>query len=735
MLELRDFFHLPQLDRLVTQITATPQGVTVIAGSDAQAPTPDSVEQRFLPSGRSTIFGIFLREWLGADPARKAFIITEKIDSIRVPRQYSRRVEYITIKPPLTFDVGLEMATKRGNGLVVIEHLTPEIAPLLFDASRRGMSVLTQLDTVLRGESVMRQLMPFAREGTDVNVWIVAVQRWRTLCERCKQPEAIEPARLAEIRLRYPIMAGQAVYFREGKCAECHMTGRRGDVAAFDLWQTYAGVSSGPLSLADYVQGLVMQGQLSLDDLFRMDRDQVERMAQILSLRDEALVKTNIALRSKTAELDALNRVSQQRTTQLFSLEEIGRALTFLTDLHELANYVSRKAGELCGADRVICYHLRPDHVAQVLAVQGWDNKYLRQRLDASLVFDDLTEGGSEPSPFKGYPPGIPPRSPDLEGAHLRAGLRVPLIAQHEVVGLLIFHSTRKRSFQPGEVALLQALANQSAVAIQRAGLIDALKEKIIQLEEAQTDIAKKERLERELELGRQMQQSMLPKIFPMVPGMSFAAATEPARQVGGDLYDVFLLDGERVGIVIGDVSDKGLAAALFMALTRSLIYAEARREPSPRIVLNRVHRLLLDLSARNMFVTLFYGVIDAPTRTLTYVRAGHDRPLLVRGGKIEPLEGRGTALGFLEVAEVLLDQVQLELETGDRLVLYTDGLIDALDTNGRAFGLEGLTRSVEGSGGSSLEQMCKTLFEEARHFQEGAEQYDDMTLLLVQVE
>ena len=192
MLELRDFFHLPQLDRLVTQITATPQGVTIIAGSDAQAPTPDSVEQRFLPSGRSTIFGIFLREWLGADPARKAFIITEKIESIRVPRQYSRRVEYITIKPPLTFDAGLEMATKRGKGLVVIEHLTPEIAPLLFDASRRGMSVLTQLDTVLRGESVMRQLMPFAREGTDVNVWIVAVQRWRTLCERCKQPEAIE---------------------------------------------------------------------------------------------------------------------------------------------------------------------------------------------------------------------------------------------------------------------------------------------------------------------------------------------------------------------------------------------------------------------------------------------------------------------------------------------------------------------------------------------------------------
>jgi serine phosphatase RsbU (regulator of sigma subunit) len=171
------------------------------------------------------------------------------------------------------------------------------------------------------------------------------------------------------------------------------------------------------------------------------------------------------------------------------------------------------------------------------------------------------------------------------------------------------------------------------------------------------------------------------------------------------------------------------------MALTRSLVYAEAKREPSPRVVLNRVHRLLLELSARNMFVTIFYGVIDTPTRTLTYVRAGHDRPLLVRKGGIEPLEGRGTALGFLEVEEPVLEQEQLELEPGDRLVLYTDGLIDAYDTRGRAFGLEGLTRSIEMSAESDLEQMCRTIFDRVKAFQEGTAQYDDMTLLVVQVQ
>src|SRR5581483_2584029 len=110
------------------------------------------------------------------------------------------------------------------------------------------------------------------------------------------------------------------------------------------------------------------------------------------------------------------------------------------------------------------------------------------------------------------------------------------------------------------------------AAAIQRTGLIDSLRDHIQQLEAAQVAIAKKERLERELELARQVQQTMLPHIFPLMPGIAFYARNEPARQVGGDFYDVFVLDADRVGLVIADVSDKGMPAALFMALTRSLV-------------------------------------------------------------------------------------------------------------------------------------------------------------------
>jgi serine phosphatase RsbU (regulator of sigma subunit) len=193
----------------------------------------------------------------------------------------------------------------------------------------------------------------------------------------------------------------------------------------------------------------------------------------------------------------------------------------------------------------------------------------------------------------------------------LKAGLWVPLVAQGENVGVMIVHSTRRDEFTPSEVAVLEAFAGQAALAVQRTRLVEQLQDKIAALEAAQAGLAAKERLERELELARQVQQSMLPRTFPAFPGYRFAAMNEPAREVGGDLYDVFALDGDRFGVVIADVSDKGMAAALYMALSRSLILAEARREASPSAVLQQVNRLLREVGEPEMLVSVFYGVVD----------------------------------------------------------------------------------------------------------------------------
>jgi len=339
----------------------------------------------------------------------------------------------------------------------------------------------------------------------------------------------------------------------------------------------------------------------------------------------------------------------------------------------------------------------------------------------------------TQPVPFSGWPPGVTARSPDVEGAALRAGLRVPLVVQGRPVGAMIVHSTVLPSFPPGQVALLQTFASHAALAIQRAGLIEELRAKIVALEEAQHELAVKERMERELELARQVQQSFLPTEFPAVAGCRFAAHNEPARQVGGDFYDVIALGDGRVGLVIADVSDKGMPAALYMALSRSLIRAEAQRTGSPVEVLANVNRLLLDLGEPDMFVSVFYGVLAG--RTFTYGRAGHDRPLLLRGGAAHELGGSGTILGLLEDAAANLTEERLELEPGDRLILFTDGLTDIADPRGELFGPARFQGVLLMHAALPVDVLCQQVFADLNAYRGAAEQYDDMTLLAVALE
>jgi CRP-like cAMP-binding protein len=157
-------------------------------------------------------------------------------------------------------------------------------------------------------------------------------------------------------------------------------------------------------------------------------------------------------------------------------------------------------------------------------------------------------------------------------------------------------------------------------------------------LQAAQAELLRNERFQRDLELAAQVQRSLRPREFPRVAGLSFAASAQPARHIGGDFYDAFQLGDRHVGLLIADVSDKSIHAAIFMAIARALFHTEVRRTLSPREVVRAVHHLLLDVSSEdNQFVTAFYGVLHLDTRHMTYVRAGHDRPLLLHR------EGRST--------------------------------------------------------------------------------------------
>ena len=254
------------------------------------------------------------------------------------------------------------------------------------------------------------------------------------------------------------------------------------------------------------------------------------------------------------------------------------------------------------------------------------------------------------------------------------------------------------------------------------------------ELQEAQAELIEKERIERELELAREIQQSILPRSFPKVAGVEFAARSQPALQVGGDFYDVIPLGRGRLGLVIADVSDKGMPAALYMALARSLIHVEAKRALSPRQVLRNANRLLLEISHADMFVTVFYAVFDQAQGSLSYARAGHDRPLILGAGlgECHSLEAQGMALGIFNNVE--LQEAEVRLHPGETLVLYTDGITDANSPGGEFFGTDRLQDTVCSARSRTAQGLCDLVFERVTRFQGDAVQHDDMAVLVMRI-
>ncbi len=254
------------------------------------------------------------------------------------------------------------------------------------------------------------------------------------------------------------------------------------------------------------------------------------------------------------------------------------------------------------------------------------------------------------------------------------------------------------------------------------------------ELQAAQAELLQSARVKRDLEVAAQVQRSILPLEFPALSGVTFAARAQPAREVGGDFYDAFLLDDQHVGVLIADVSDKSIQAAFFMAISRALFMTEARRTLSPRDVVNTVNELLLDVSSDdNMFVTAFYGVLHMDLRQLNYVRAGHDRPMLLHAdGSVDILDGAGRFLGMLGGLRV--EERTVELRAGDRLVAYSDGVPDAINPAGERFGLDRLRAIIEAEHRTAA-ALADAIFDGVRAFQGNAPQFDDITLLVAAID
>jgi sigma-B regulation protein RsbU (phosphoserine phosphatase) len=253
------------------------------------------------------------------------------------------------------------------------------------------------------------------------------------------------------------------------------------------------------------------------------------------------------------------------------------------------------------------------------------------------------------------------------------------------------------------------------------------------ELKAAQAQIIEKERLEKELETAHWIQQSILPHTLPSHPGFGFGALLTPARAVGGDLFGFIPLPDDRIAVAIGDVSDKGVPAAIFMALTYSLLRAEAIRWPSPADVLQATNHQLLGMNEAGMFVTVLYGVLDCRNGRFRYARAGHELPLhFSPAGEVVPSPfGVGQPLGLFE--DPFLDEQSIEVEPGGSLLMYTDGATDLTDPWGDCFGPERLRAAARASRDESAQAFCDRLWAALTQYQGSSTQFDDVALVAIQ--
>ncbi len=252
------------------------------------------------------------------------------------------------------------------------------------------------------------------------------------------------------------------------------------------------------------------------------------------------------------------------------------------------------------------------------------------------------------------------------------------------------------------------------------------------ELKAAQEQLIEKERLEKELQVAAEIQMSILPNVLPTPAGFDFGGRILPARQVGGDFYDVFELGDDKVGVLIGDVADKGVPSAIFMARAHALIIAEADSSTSPGEVLRMVNTHITRLEKSTQFVTALFGILDVKTGKFSYARAGHEPPLLIgEHGDVHRLPHEpGMALGLWE--NLALDENSFQLTRGSLLVMFTDGMTDCRNPSGQPFGLERIKQTMKDLRSHSAQSACDHLLETLTQYQNGSKQDDDVTLVAV---
>jgi phosphoserine phosphatase RsbU/P len=306
----------------------------------------------------------------------------------------------------------------------------------------------------------------------------------------------------------------------------------------------------------------------------------------------------------------------------------------------------------------------------------------------------------------------------------LHASLMVPLIYQDEVTGLLNLGEKKSgKFFSREDIDLIRTLANQGAVAIENARLFQ--------------ENLEKQRMEKELAIARELQSSMLPAECPAIEGVEIAAYSISAREVGGDFYDFIEMGESKIGMVIGDVTGKSVSGALVMSASRSIFRMLSEEQMDVGEIMMRANRRTQKDIKTGMFVALLYAVINAESRTVTLCSAGQTQPIhwSSETGESRLIETKGDTfpLGIIEDAEY--EETRLDLAPGDKVVLYTDGIVEAMNEQDEIFGFDRLLEVVQGESSLTADLLLKRILYKVNEFSAGAAQHDDLTIIVLGVD
>jgi sigma-B regulation protein RsbU (phosphoserine phosphatase) len=365
------------------------------------------------------------------------------------------------------------------------------------------------------------------------------------------------------------------------------------------------------------------------------------------------------------------------------------------------------------GARFIPRYSTRPGEPMNI-ALNSRIARNLRERNEALRVYFDK--------------PPLWIRSLDAEELqtldHMRSQLLLPLNGQDQLAGILsLGPKLSEAPYSESDIRLLQAVASQMGLAFENSRLVAS----------SAAAAAEKERATYELEIAREVQERLFPQKVPVIPGLDGAGYCRPASGVGGDYYDFLQLADGRLGIAIGDVSGKGIAAALLMASLQASLRGQALAEIHDlSALMHNVNKLVYEASTSSRYATFFYGEYDSGTRRLSFVNAGHNPPVILRGDNVMRLEAGGPVVGLLPGARYRQDE--FDFENGDIFIAFTDGISEALNEREEEWEEERFIAAAAQCRAFDARHMIESIFAAAAAFTGAAKQYDDMTLLIMKV-